>query len=93
MKKKFVWNDEKNILLKKERNISFEEIVLAIESNYLVDILKNPNEEKYPKQKIFVVNIFDYFYMIPFVENDDEIFLKTIIPSRKLTKKYTNEKK
>jgi len=93
MKKKFVWNDEKNILLKKERNISFEEIVLAIESNYLVDILKNPNEDKYPKQKIFVVNIFDYFYMIPFVENDDEIFLKTIIPSRKLTKKYTNEKK
>ena len=91
MKKTFAWNSEKNEILKKERKISFENVVAAIEAEYLIDIIKNPNQEKYPSQKIFIVKILDYIYMVPFVENDTEIFLKTIIPSRKYKKKYKNE--
>jgi len=91
LKKTFAWNSEKNEILKKERKISFENVVAAIEAEYLIDIIKNPNQEKYPNQKIFIVKILDYIYMVPFVENDTEIFLKTIIPSRKYKKKYKNE--
>jgi len=86
--KLFAWNDEKNDWLKNERKISFEEIVLAIEWGFLLDILEHPNPEKYPGQKIFVVQIEDYVYLVPFVENENEVFLKTIIPSRKATRKY-----
>jgi uncharacterized DUF497 family protein len=86
--KLFAWNDEKNDWLKNERKISFEEIVLAIEWGFLLDILERPNPEKYPGQKIFVVQIEDYVYLVSFVENENEVFLKTIIPSRKATRKY-----
>jgi len=84
----FTWNDEKNDWLKNQRKISFEEIVLAIEWGFLPDILEHPNPEKYPGQKFFVVQIEDYVYLVPFVENEEEVFLKTIIPSRKATRKY-----
>jgi uncharacterized DUF497 family protein len=84
----FSWNPEKNKILKEERGISFEEIVLYIELGFLVDVLENPNQEKYKGQKIFVVQGTDYVYLVPFVENESEIFLKTIIPSRKATKRY-----
>jgi hypothetical protein len=86
--KYFLWNEEKNGLLKSERQISFEDVVFYIEKGFLLDILEHPNPEKYKGQKIFVVQIDDYVYLIPFIENDHEIFLKTIIPSRKATKKY-----
>jgi uncharacterized DUF497 family protein len=86
--KYFSWNEEKNEFLLVERDISFEEIVLYIEKGFLLDILEHPNPEKYPGQKIFVVQVEEYIYLVPFVENEDEIFLKTIIPSRKATKKY-----
>ena len=86
--KYFSWNEDKNELLKSERQISFEDIVFYIEKGYLRDVLEHPNQEKYKGQKIFVVQIDDYVYLIPFIENDHEIFLKTIIPSRKATKKY-----
>ncbi len=86
--KLFAWNDEKNVWLKNERQISFEEIALAIEWGFLLDILERPNPEKYPGQRIFVVQIEDYVYLVPFVENENEVFLKTIIPSRKATRKY-----
>jgi len=86
--KYFSWNEEKNELLKNERQISFEDVVFYIEQGFLLDVLEHPNQKKYEGQKIFVIQIDDYAYLVPFVEDDDEVFLKTIIPSRKATKKY-----
>jgi hypothetical protein len=86
--KNFSWNDEKNALLKAERQISFEEIVLYIEMGCLLDVLEHPNQEKHKGQKVFVVQVDDYVYLVPFVESDAEVFLKTIIPSCKATRKY-----
>jgi uncharacterized DUF497 family protein len=86
--KYFSWNEEKNKLLKEEREISFEDVVFYIAQGFLLDILEHPNQEKYQGQKIFVVQIDDYAYLVPFIENEREIFLETIIPSRKATKKY-----
>ena len=86
--KYFSWNIEKNEQLKKERGISFEEVVFHIERGQLLDIVEHPNQEKYAGQRIFIVYINDYVYLVPFVEDEQEIFLKTIIPSRKATKKY-----
>jgi len=86
--KHFSWHIEKNELLKTERQISFEDVVFYIAQGFLLDILEHPNQEKYEGQKIFVVEIDDYAYLVPCVEDDGEIFLKTIIPSRKATRKY-----
>ncbi len=86
--KTFAWSSEKNELLKAERGISFEEVVLNIQLGNEVDIFEHPNQEQYPGQQISVVVIEDYAYLVPFVENEEEIFLKTIIPSRKATKQY-----
>ena len=86
--KYFSWNEEKNELLKDERQISFEDVVFYIEQGFLLDVLEHPNQKKYKGQKIFVIQIDDYAYLVPFIEDDDEVFLKTIIPSRKATKKY-----
>lgn len=86
--KYFSWNEEKNELLKSERQVLFEDIVFYIEKGFLLDVLEQPNQEKYQGQRIFAVQIDDYVYLVPFIENDHEIFLKTIIPSRKATKKY-----
>jgi len=86
--KYFDWDPEKNERLSKERSISFEEVLIAIEGGYLLDIVEHPNKAKYPNQKVFVVQIEDYVYLVPFVENEEKVFLKTIIPSRKATKKY-----
>ena len=87
------WNTEKNFLLKEERGISFEQIVLHIESGDLLDVIEHPNKNAYAHQKILIVKIEDYVYSVPFVEDGDERFLKTIIPSRKLTKIYLKELK
>ena len=89
--KTYTWNSEKNEILKKDRGISFEEIILNIQLGNEVDINDHPNIERYPEQKISVVLIEDYVYLVPFVENKEEIFLKTIIPSRKATKQYIGE--
>lgn len=86
--KYFSWNNEKNQLLKSERNISFEEVVFHIEKKDLLDIVEHPHQERYKGQKIFIVNINNYAYLVPFVESEREIFLKTIIPSRRATRKY-----
>jgi uncharacterized DUF497 family protein len=86
--KTFAWNPEKNELLKKERGVSFEEVVLNIQLGFEVDVFEHPNQDRYPGQRISVVLIEGYAYLIPYVEDDDEIFLKTIIPSRKATKLY-----
>lgn len=87
----FSWNSEKNDLLKAERGISFEEIVLNIQLGNEVDVFEHPNQERYPGQKISVVIVEGYAYLVPFVENEEEIFLKTIIPSRKATKQYVGD--
>lgn len=84
----FTWNNEKNEKLKEERGISFEEVVFHIEKGNLLEVINHPNQEKYKGQRMFVVNVNNYVYLIPFVEDEKETFLKTIIPSRKATKKY-----
>jgi uncharacterized DUF497 family protein len=86
--KYFSWDSKKNELLQRERGISFEEVIYFIDKGQLLDILQHPNQEKYENQKIFVVNINDYAFLVPYVETESEIFLKTIIPSRKPTRKY-----
>jgi uncharacterized DUF497 family protein len=89
--KTFAWNSAKNELLKKERGVSFEEVVLNIQLGFEVDVFEHPNQDRYPDQRISVVLIEGYAYLIPYVEDDDEIFLKTIIPSRKATKLYIGD--
>jgi len=81
---------EKNELLKQQRDISFEDILLALEDGDLLDDIEHPNRDKYPDQNIFIilVKIKDYVYLVPYVEDKKTIFLKTIIPSRKMNKKY-----
>jgi uncharacterized DUF497 family protein len=86
--KYFSWNHEKNRRLKAERNVSFEEVVFCIERGQLLDIVEHPNQERYGGQRIFVVQIGEYAYLVPFVETDREVFLKTIIPSRKAVRDY-----
>jgi len=87
----FNWKDEKNRMLKKERGVCFEEIVFFIENGQLMDILEYPNPDKFSGQKLFVVAIDDYGFIVPFVMRGEEIFLKTIFPSRKYTKQYITE--
>ena len=86
--KYFDWNEEKNQKLKAERDVSFEEVVNAISDGNLLDLLEHPNRKKYGHQKVMVVRIAEYVYLVPFVEDKEKIFLKTIIPSRQATKKY-----
>lgn len=84
----FDWDDEKNALLKQRRGVSFEDVVFHIENGDILDIIEHPNESRYPNQRIIVLNIEGYAYLIPYVEERGTRFLKTIIPSRKATKEY-----
>jgi hypothetical protein len=86
--KPFRWNHDKNEALKIERSVSFEEIVLALEADGLLDQLRHPNPEKYPNQSVLVVALDTYVYLVPYVEESDHFFLKTVIPSRKATRDY-----
>ncbi len=86
--KPFRWSSEKNELLRQERGISFEEITVAVEAGHLLDVLAHPNPGKYPRQKILVVEVAGYAHLVPFVEEEDHFFLKTIIPSRKATRDF-----
>ena len=87
------WNAAKNDKLIRERKISFEEVVLAIEQGHLLDVVKNPNREKYKGQKAFVVEIKQHVYLVPFLDRGEDVCLKTIIPTRKLTKKYLGRRR
>jgi len=84
----FEWDLEKNTWLKKERGVSFEDVIVALENNKLLEIIDHPNQRQYPDQKIFVLDIRGYAYYVPFVENKDKIFFKTIFPNRKAQNKY-----
>jgi hypothetical protein len=90
--KNYHWDLEKDEILRKERDISFELVLFQIENGFLLDIIKHPNEKKYPNQSIFIIGIDGYVYLVPFIENKEEIFLKTIIPSRKATWNYLFKK-
>ena len=89
--KPFRWSPEKNKLLKTERGISFEEITVAVEAGALLEIVPHPNAAKYPRQKVMVVGVAGYAYLVPYVEEDDHFFLKTIIPSRKATRDFISK--
>jgi uncharacterized DUF497 family protein len=86
--KRFNWNSDKGEQLRQERGISFEEILFHIECGDILDILEHPNPQRYAGQRILVMAVNEYAYLVPYVEDNDEVFLKTIIPSRKATKKY-----
>lgn len=85
------WSDNKNEWLIRVRGISFEDILYHLSHNVLLDVIKHPNKEKYPDQQILIVNVEGYAYLVPFIQDHDVIFLKTIIPSRKMTWKYLGE--
>ena len=89
--KPFHWNAEKSKILKAERGVTFEHITIAIENGGLLDVLQHPNQDKYPKQMVFVVRHDGYVYLVPFVEETEYYFLKTVIPSRKATRDYLKQ--
>lgn len=86
----FDWNEQKNSFLKKQRNICFEQVVIAIDEGAVLDVLEHPDQEKYRNQYLIIVEIDSYAYVIPSVTENDCWFLKTIFPSRKYTKIYLN---
>ena len=87
------WNAEKSLSLKAQRGVSFEEIVAATSQGGLLKVMEHPNRARYEHQKMLVVRIREYAYLVPYVESDNEIFLKSIIPSRKATRNFlTGEK-
>ena len=89
--KYFEWNEQKNKKLIEEREVSFEMVVICIKNGDVLDKIKHPDQKKYPGQHIYIIKIDEYVYAVPFVEDDKKIFLKTIIPSRKLVKQYLNK--
>lgn len=89
--KPFRWSADKNEALKLLRGVSFEGIVVAVESGGLLDVLEHPNKTRYPNQKILVVALDGYVHLVPFVEEPDHYFLKTLIPSRKATRDYLKQ--
>ncbi|MGB0562108.1 MAG: DUF4258 domain-containing protein [Spirulinaceae cyanobacterium] len=86
--KPFNWSHHKNQQLLENRQISFEDILFCVQKGRLLDDMEHPNKAKYPHQRIFVVEVDGYAYLVPYIENDNEIFLKTVIPSRKATRQY-----
>jgi len=89
----FDWNDEKSLAIKVERGVSFEDVVFHVAAGGLLDVLDHPNSDAYPGQRIMIVDIDGYVFMVPFVPARDVMFLKTIIPSRKMTKQYLGDKR
>jgi len=85
---RYEWNPEKNEILKKERGISFEQIVFHLSQGDIWKIAGHPDQKKYPGQRIYFVIVENYIFMVPFVVESEYVFLKTIIPSRKATKDY-----
>jgi len=92
MTKPFRWDLDKNEQLIQERGVSFEQITVAVESGDLIQIVQHPNAAKYPRQMIMIVAIDGYAFLVPFVEETDYFFLKTIIPSRKATRDFIESK-
>ena len=91
--KVFRWENEKNELLKDSRGVCFEQVVVLMAREDILETIEHPNQDKYSGQKIATVRIEDYVYLVPYVQKSDEIFLITIIPSRKATNKYLRSRK
>ncbi len=91
--KVFRWENDKNEWLKKNRGVSFEQIVIMLERGDILETIEHPNQNKYSRQKIATVRIDDYAYLVPYVQEGETVFLKTIIPGRKATNKYVREQK
>jgi uncharacterized DUF497 family protein len=89
--KQINWNTEKNQLLMSERGISFDDVLFALQSGRLVDDLVHQNKNKYSNQRIFMVEVDGHAWLVSYIENEAEIFLKSVIPSRKVTKHYLRE--
>jgi len=89
---RYEWSAKKNAQLKAERGVSFEQVIFHLSQGDLWKVGNHPNQEKYPGQKIYFVVMDDYIYLIPYENRRDEIFLMTIIPSRKATRDYKKEK-
>jgi len=86
------WSTEKSQALKESRGICFEDVIFYIERGDILDDYLHPNQKAYPGQRIMVINVANYAYLVPYVENEEELFLKTIIPSRKATQQYIGDK-
>jgi uncharacterized DUF497 family protein len=91
--KVFRWDNEKNEWLKENRGVSFEQVVILMERGDILETIEHPNQNKYPGQRIAALKIDDYAYLVPYVQESEGIFLKTIIPSRKATNKYVRSQK
>lgn len=91
MNKRYLWDDAKNVRLQRERGVSFEEVYYMVEHGNVLDVVSNPNQKRYPGQRMFIIEMKHYAWVIPFLETEEEIFLKTAIPSRKMTKIYIKE--
>ena len=91
--KVFRWDNEKNEWLNNNRGVSFEQVVILMERGDVLETIEHPNQKKYPGQKIALLKIEDYAYLVPYVQESEEIFLKTVIPSRKATSKYVRAQK
>ena len=89
----FFWNEEKNKMLKMTRGISFNEIVDIINQGGLVSDIDHPDQKKYPNQRVMYVDVAGYINVVPYVQNGNSLFLKTIYPSRKLTKNIKRRSK
>jgi len=85
---RFDWDDEKNRFLETARGVGFEDVVFHIANGDVLDVIRHPNTNRYPNQKIIVLNIDGYVFLVPYVKEGGTRFLKTIIPSRKATKEY-----
>ena len=88
----YKWNEDKNSILKSQRGFSFDDVLHKMKEDGVLDNYKHPNVEKYPNQYIYVIELGGYIHYIPYVYDGDDIFLKNIIPSRKLHKKYAKDK-
>lgn len=86
--KPYVWDNSKNEKLARERGVSFEDAVAAIERGRVLDMVRHTNQERYPNQKFYVVEINNYAYLVSYVEDETQVYLKTVYPSRKATQKY-----
>jgi uncharacterized DUF497 family protein len=85
---KFDWSDEKNEMLEHTRRVCFEDVVVCIQNGDVLDVIRHPNRERYPRQNMIVLNVDGYVWLVPYVKVKGVRFQKTIIPSRKATKEY-----
>lgn len=88
---RYEWSAKKNIQIKAKRGVSFEQVIFHLSQGDLWKVAPHPNQEKYPEQRIYFVVMDDYIYLVPYEKRGDEIFLMTVIPSRKATRDYKKE--